>query len=122
MIRLRFAFLVLVIASVFAAVCVLKSPAAAQSGKNAPRERSLVGHVFDKDNQPVSRAVVYLKNTRTKVAGTYITEQDGIYRFPWLASNVDYELHAELHGATSDTKTISSFDTRKQFDIVLRLH
>ena len=120
MIRLRFACFV--IASFFTAFCVLQSSAAVQGGKNAPRERSLVGHVFDKDNQPVSRAVVYLKNTRTKIAGTYITEQDGSYRFPWLAPNVDYELHAEFHGATSDTKTISSFDTRKQFDIVLRLH
>ncbi|HKT50074.1 MAG TPA: carboxypeptidase-like regulatory domain-containing protein [Candidatus Angelobacter sp.] len=122
MIRLRSASFILVIASVFGAFCLFQSSAAAQRGKNAPRERSLAGHVFDKDNQPVSRAVVYLKNTRTKVAGTYITEQDGSYRFPWLASDVDYELHAEFHGARSDTKIISSFDTRKQFDIVLRLH
>jgi hypothetical protein len=102
-------------------MCVFSSSAAAQRDKNAPRERSLVGHVFNKDNQPVSRAVVYLKNTKTRVAQTYITEQDGSYRFPWLASNVDYELHAEFQGASSDTKTISSFDTRKQFDIALRL-
>jgi hypothetical protein len=120
MIRLRSACFVL-IASSFVVLCFLPSAAAAQRGKNAPRERSLVGHVFNKDNQPVSRAVVYLKNTRTKVAQTYISEQDGSYRFPWLASDVDYELHAEFHGARSDTKIISSFDTRKQFDIVLRL-
>jgi Carboxypeptidase regulatory-like domain len=122
MIKLRSACCVRLIASIFLVLSFLALSTAAQGGKNAPRERSLVGHVFDKDNQPVSRAVVYLKNTRTKVAGTYITEQDGSYRFPWLASDVDYELHAEYHGATSDTKIISSFDTRKQFDIVLRLH
>jgi hypothetical protein len=122
MIRLRSACFIRVIASIFLVFSFLPSSAALQRGKNAPRERSLVGHVFDKDNQPVSRAVVYLKNTRTKVAGTYITEQDGSYRFPWLASDVDYELHAEFQGARSDTKIISSFDTRKQFDIVLRLH
>ncbi|HEU5412714.1 MAG TPA: carboxypeptidase-like regulatory domain-containing protein [Candidatus Angelobacter sp.] len=122
MIKLRSACCVRFIASIFLVLGFLALSTAAQGGKNAPRERSLVGHVFDKDNQPVSRAVVYLKNTRTKVAGTYITEQDGSYRFPWLASDVDYELHAEFHGARSDTKIISSFDTRKQFDIVLRLH
>ena len=122
MIRVHFGCLVRSIASILVVFSFLLSSTAAQGGKNAPRERSLVGHVFDKDNQPVSRAVVYLKNTRTKVAGTYITEQDGSYRFPWLAPDVDYELHAEFHGAKSDTKIISSFDTRKQFDIVLRLH
>lgn len=122
MIRLRSACCVRLIASIFLVLGFLALSTAAQGGKNAPRERSLVGHVFDKDNQPVSRAVVYLKNTRTKVTGTYITEQDGSYRFPWLASDVDYELHAEFHGAKSDTKIISSFDTRKQFDIVLKLH
>lgn len=122
MIRFRSAWLVRFAASILLVFSFLPSSSAALGAKNAPRERSLVGHVFDKDNQPVSRAVVYLKNTRTKVAGTYITEQDGSYRFPWLASDVDYELHAEYHGARSDTKIISSFDTRKQFDIVLRLH
>lgn len=122
MIRVHFGCLVRSIASILVVFSFLLSSTAAQGGKNAPRERSLAGHVFDKDNQPVSRAVVYLKNARTKVAGTYITEQDGSYRFPWLAPDVDYELHAEFHGAKSDTKIISSFDTRKQFDIVLRLH
>ena len=122
MISLRSAWLVFFAGSIIAVSCLLPAGAAAQRGKNAPRERSLSGHVFDKDNQPVSRAVVYLKNTRTQVAQTYITEPDGSYRFPWLASKVDYELHAEFHGARSDTKIISSFDTRKQFDILLRLH
>jgi hypothetical protein len=120
--KLRSALLVLLITLLSGYFFFSPLPAAAQRGKSdTQKERSLVGHVFNKDNQPVSRAVVYLKNTKTRVAQTYITEQDGTYRFPWLASNVDYELHAEFHGASSDTKTISSFDTRKQFDIILRL-
>ena len=40
-------------------------------------------------------------------------------RVPGLDPNADYELHAEKEGAKSATRTVSSFDSRK--DIVLNL-
>jgi len=102
-----------------ACVFVVAEP---QSGGSRSELRSLTGHVFSGETQPVPKAVVYLKNTKTLAVKTYITEQDGSYRFPALAPNVDYEVYAEFQGAHSDTKTLSAFDSRKQANITLRIH
>lgn len=107
------------VVSLFGASLLLPAPAQAKSRPQA--FRTLTGHVFSKDNKPVSQAVVYLKNTKTHLIENYISDPDGSYHFPWLSLAVDYELHAEFQGASSDTKIISSFDNRKQLDIVLRL-
>jgi Carboxypeptidase regulatory-like domain len=84
--------------------------------------RTLTGHVMSAQNEPLQKAIVYLKNTKTLVIKTYISEGDGSYRFSGLAPNVDYEVYAEHDGAHSDTKTLSGFDNRKQANITLKLH
>lgn len=83
--------------------------------------RTITGHVFDRQEQPVTKAVVYLKNTKTLAIKTYISEPDGSYHFPALAPNVDYEIYAESQGARSDTKTLSAFDDRKLVNINLHI-
>ncbi len=84
--------------------------------------RTLIGRVHGSQERPIADAVVYLKNTKTLVVKTYITEENGAYRFPALAPNVDYEVHAEYKGARSDTKTLSSFDSRKEAIINLKIN
>jgi hypothetical protein len=84
--------------------------------------RTLTGHVVGAQNEPLQKAVVYLKNAKTLAIKTYITEPDGSYRFSGLAPNVDYEVYAEHEGAHSDTKTLSGFDNRKQANITLKMH
>ena len=107
---------------VMAVVCALLVPAAfAQRGKQDDQLRTLTGHVYTRNEQPVAKAIVYLKNTRTLVVTTYISEPDGAYRFPALSPSVDYEIYAESNGARSDTKTLSAFDNRKQANITLHL-
>lgn len=83
--------------------------------------RSVSGQVLDKQDAPLADAVVHLKNTKTLGLKTYITDASGNYRFTGLSPNVDYELHAELKGRKSDTKTISSFDGRKDLTIHLKI-
>jgi hypothetical protein len=83
--------------------------------------RTLTGRVFNREDAPLQKAIVYLKNTKTLAMKTYITEQDGSYRFPALANNVDYEVYAEYQGARSDTKTLSGFDSRRQANITLKI-
>ena len=83
--------------------------------------RTLNGRVLDRQDDPISKAVVYLKNTRTLAVKTYITEADGSYHFPALSPNVDYEVYAEHNGARSDTKTLSAFDNRKLVNITLHV-
>lgn len=108
------------LAAGMAGVCA--AAVAIQSSGARSELRSLIGHVFSGDTQPVQKAVVYLKNTKTLAVKTYITDPDGSYRFPALAPNVDYEVYAEFQGAHSDTKTLSAFDSRKQANITLRIH
>ncbi|HTA25253.1 MAG TPA: carboxypeptidase-like regulatory domain-containing protein [Terriglobales bacterium] len=83
--------------------------------------RMLTGKVLDKRDNPVVDAVVYLSNTRTRAVKTYIVGPDGTYRFPDLATNVDFEIYAQYKGQKSDTKAVSQFDDHKQINIVLRI-
>lgn len=83
--------------------------------------RTVRGAVLDKAENPVASAVVYLKNVRTMAVKTYISDRAGEYRFSGLDPNVDYEVHAESESMTSNTRTVSSFDSRKDIVISLKL-
>jgi carboxypeptidase family protein len=103
------------------ALCFATSLAIAQGRGRQNELRTLYGHVLSSQDKPVGKAVVYLKNTKTLVIKTYITEPDGSYRFSALSPNVDYEVYADYQGARTQTKTLSSFDSRKQADFTLKL-
>jgi hypothetical protein len=103
--------------------------AAAQLGPGSPAQRKnegsqnreLSGKVLTKSDAPLPDAVVYLKNTKTLAVKTFIAQKDGGFRFPALSSNVDYEVYAEYKGEKSDTKTVSSFDSRPQVYMNLKV-
>src|SRR6476659_7218167 len=103
---------------------LLSVPTAAATGvfqRGQGEARTLVGHVLDDREQPLQKAIVYLKNTKNLAIKTYISEPDGSFRFSGLASNIDYEVYAEHEGARSDTKTLSGFDSRRQANINLKI-
>lgn len=104
-----------------AALSVSASPQFGKPKEPQDHTRTLNGRVFDRQDNPISKAVVYLKNTRTLAVKTYITEADGSYHFPALSPNVDYEVYAEHSGTRSDTKTLSAFDNRKLVNITLHV-
>jgi hypothetical protein len=83
--------------------------------------RLLLGKVLDHGDNPIPNAIVYLTNTRTRSVKTYIVGQDGTYRFPALAPNIDYEVYAQSSGRKSDTKSVSQFDNRSQVYIDLKI-
>jgi len=83
--------------------------------------RTVRGTVVDSSESPVETAVVYLKNVRTLDITTHLSDSDGTFRFSGLDLNVNYEIHAEKDGWTSATRSISSFDTRKEFVLTLKL-
>ncbi len=97
-------------------------PATATSGPRGDSQlRTVRGTVVDKQDNPVSAGVVYLKNLHTQSVKTYISDDSGHYRFSGLDPNVDYELHAEYKDLTSARHTISSFDSRKEIIITLKV-
>jgi hypothetical protein len=83
--------------------------------------RTVRGTVVDSTETPSDTAVVYLKNTRTQDVITHLSDSDGTFRFSGLDLNVDYDIHAEKDGWTSTSRSISNFDTRKEFVLTLKL-
>ena len=98
---------------------LLVSIAVAQDKNREAQLRTVHGLVIDKSENPISGDVVFLKNMRTNTVRSSYTDETGSYRFSGLDPNADYELHAEKEGAKSATRTVSSFDSRK--DILLNL-
>lgn len=92
------------------------------SDRNQDASRTLIGVVSDKNDKPLPNAIVYLKNTKTLTVRTFIADSQASYRFHELSPNVDYEVWAEYHGKKSDTKTLSSFDTRTNARINLKVN
>lgn len=76
--------------------------------------RSVKGIVTDEQENPLEGAVVQLKNTKTLQVKSFITDRDGGYYFHGLDTNVDYQLRARLGDAASRTRTVSTFDDRRE--------
>jgi hypothetical protein len=98
------------------------SPAVFAQKKNESAMRSVQGAVTTMDDSVAAGAVVYLKNVKTLQIRSYITKEDGQYHFYELSPDVDYELKADLNGASSGSKTLSSFDSKKLATINLKLN
>lgn len=113
--------LITVVAVLLLAGVGMAGPAPPERNREA-QSRSLSGQVTDKAETPLNGAVVYLKNLKTLGVKTFITDAGGNYRFPGLSPNVDYEVYAEYKGHKSDTKTLSSFDSRTSVTIYLRIN
>jgi hypothetical protein len=100
------------------------APPPGKPRKGDSTTRSVQGAVTNPDDSLAVGAVVQLENTKTLQVRSFITKEDGIFHFYELSSDVDYKLKAEdkKSGASSDTKTLSSFDSRKQAIINLKMN
>ena len=87
----------------------------------AQAQRVVQGKVVDKSGAGLKGATVFLKDDRTLAVKSYIAADDGSFRFGQLAQDTDYELWAEFNGKKSAVKNISSFDTRAEFNITLKI-
>lgn len=110
---------------VLAAAClwlVLAGAASAKKDENA-NLRSVQGVVTNAKGEAVNGAVVQLKNTKTLQIRSFITRDNGQYYFHGLSTDVDYELKADSESdhTSSGAKTLSSFDSRKEAVMNLKL-
>jgi hypothetical protein len=90
--------------------------------KTDNQNRSVQGAVTSTDDHAVVGAVVQLKNTKNLQIRSFITKEDGTYYFHGLSPDIDYELKADFQGSSSGAKTLSSFDSRKDATINLKLN
>jgi hypothetical protein len=84
-------------------------------------QRVVLGTVVDSGSAPVVGATVFLKDLKSKSIRSYTSAPDGRFRFTQVNMAEDHELWAEKDGKKSATKTVSSWDARKEFETELKL-
>jgi Carboxypeptidase regulatory-like domain len=84
-------------------------------------QRAVNGTVVDADSTPVMGATVFLRNSKSKSIRSYTSTKDGRFRFVQVNMQEDYDLWAEKDGKKSAVKTVSSWDTRKELEVELKL-
>jgi hypothetical protein len=84
-------------------------------------QRVVSGAVLDANSTPVVGATVFLKDLKSKAIRSYSTDAKGRFRFAQVNMVEEHELWAEKDGKKSPVKTVSSWDTRKEFETELKL-
>jgi len=84
-------------------------------------QRNVTGSVVDDTSTPVAGATVFLKNQKTKSIRSYTSDTKGRFRFAQVNMVEDYDIWAEKDGKKSATKTVSSWDARKEFETELKM-
>ena len=115
----RFALLVAI--SAVAAAPYSSSQLFQRSGKDKDQLRTLNGNVRNKNEEILPGAVVFLKNMKTLSVKSAYADDKGEFHFHALSPNVDYEVYAEYKGQRSQTKTLSSFDSRTTVSMDVRI-
>jgi len=109
-----------VLSSVAAVICLLHAPGLAAKQKG-PTTKTVSGAVLDRTDNGLSGATVTLKDLQTgKTLATY-ADPSGHYRFSDLDPHHDYEIQASFKGVSSETRQVSSFDTRMRLVIDLTI-
>jgi len=84
-------------------------------------QRVVMGAVVDANSAPVASATVFLRDLKSKSIRSYTTNDKGRFRFAQVSMSEDHELWAEKNGKKTAVKTVSSWDTRPNFEVELKL-
>jgi hypothetical protein len=91
---------------------LLHASGLAAKKQKGPTTKTVSGMVVDKAENGIGGAEVTLKDLQTgKVVAIY-AEPDGQYQFSGLDPHHDYEIQAKFKGVVSETRQVSSMDTR----------
>jgi hypothetical protein len=93
----------------------------AQKDKDKSQAKTLLGTVVGEGDVPLAQSVVYLKNMKTLAVKSFIADDAGTFRFYGLSPNTDFQVYAEFNGQRSNTKTVSSFDSKTKVEMTLKV-
>jgi hypothetical protein len=105
--------------AVLALQCASIRPFAAQAQNLGVRV--VTGIVVDATATPLVGATVFLKNVKSKSIRSYTTTEGGKFRFVQVDMSVDQELWAEKNSKKSAVKTITTWDTRTDYQTELKM-
>ncbi len=94
---------------------------ASNKEKEDPNGRTLMGVVTDEKGQPLSGAIVSIKNLRSQAKRSRTTAADGKYHFEDTSRSADYEVSAAYKTAVSGIKKLSQYDAAKTPRLNLRI-
>ena len=100
-----------ILSGALALTWLLCAPALAAKQK-APTTKTVSGVVMDKAENGIGGAEVTLKDLQTGKTMAIYAEANGQYRFSDLDPHHDYEIQARFKGVASETRQVSSIDTR----------
>jgi Carboxypeptidase regulatory-like domain len=84
-------------------------------------QRVVSGAVLDTASAPITGATVFLKNLKTKSIRSFTSDAKGRFQFTQVNMSEEYDLWAEKDGKRTGTKTVSSWDARKEFECELKM-
>ena len=116
----RISWGVRVLYGVLAVTWLLHAPGLAAKQK-APTTKTVSGAVTDKAENGISGATVTLKDLQTGKTVAIYADANGHYSFSDLDPHYDYEIQASFKGVSSETRQVSSFDTRRKLVINLTI-
>jgi len=85
------------------------------------KTRVVTGVVKDQFDNPVSGAIVQIKDMKTSKVIAFPTKDDGKFVFRDLPLDVDFELTAKHEQITSPVKKVTIYDTRKNIMLTFKL-
>lgn len=83
--------------------------------------KTVQGKILSSKDTYISGAVVYLQDSKTNSIRSFISTADGSYHFGQIAADTDYQIWARYKNEKSDTRSISSYDSRTKVVIDLRI-
>jgi hypothetical protein len=95
------------------------SSGVAQTPKTQTRVFAVKGSVVDRKGNPFGFALVYLKDTRSRMLRMKRAVRDGHFTFTVLNAQLDYEIYAERDDVVSEKVLISG--SRKAPEVVVTL-
>ncbi len=101
-----------VLCCLLAAACFLPASGLAAKKNKAPTTKTVTGQVQDPAEKTIGGAEVTLKDLQTGKTLAIYADENGQYQFTDLDPHHDFEIQAKFKGVASETRQVTSFDTR----------
>jgi len=102
----------LVLCGSLAVACLMPAAGLAAKKNKAPTTKTVIGQVQGPAEKTLGGAEVTLKDLQTGKALAIYADENGQYQFTDLDPHHDYEIQAKFKGAASETRQVSTIDTR----------